>query len=116
MEPLNVETVTSPDPTMPMATICVMALLVALTPIFVLLALVKMWGLRMQQKRGGCGGLDVESLRRQRDSGEITQEEFDRILGGITGGGPGAAMRPAKAGSEENPPQPPIENTEDQGS
>jgi hypothetical protein len=95
MEPLKVETVASPDQLMPMAMVCVMALLV----IFVLLALVRMWCQQMQKKGGGCGGLDVEALRRQRDSGEITQEEFDRIL------------RPAKAGPEENPQQPPIKNT-----
>jgi hypothetical protein len=111
MEPLKVETVASPDQLMPMAMVCVMALLV----IFVLLALVRMWCQRMQKKGGGCGGLDVEALRRQRDSGEITQEEFDRILGGITGDGVAAAMRPAKAGSEENLPQPPIKNTGEPG-
>jgi hypothetical protein len=105
MEPLKVETVASPDQLMPMAMVCVMALLV----IFVLLALVRMWCQQMQKKGGGCGGLDVEALRRQRDAGEITQEEFDRILGGIAGSGAGAAARPARVDSKEDRlPQPPI--------
>ena len=110
MEPANVEIVTSPDPTMP---ICVVALLFALIPIFGLLALVRMWGQRMQKKHAPGGGLDVEALRRMRDAGEISPQEFDIILGGIAGSRGGVAAASAKTGSgEEQPPAQPIKNEE----
>jgi hypothetical protein len=109
MEPPKAETVMSPDQLMALAMVCVIALLV----IFVLLALVRTWGLRMQQQRGGCGGLDIETLRRQRDSGEITRQEFDRIVAGIAGDGAGTAPRPAQADSEGRPPGLPIKDAGD---
>jgi len=112
MEPPEVETVMSPDQLMALAMVCVVALLA----IFVLLALVRMWGQRIQKQGGGCGGLDIEAIRRQRDAGEITQEEFDRILGGIAGSRAGAATPSAKAGSkEEKPPARPIRDTGEPG-
>jgi hypothetical protein len=106
--PTDIEAPLPPENLMALAVICVAALLV----IFVLLALVRMWGQRMQKRGGGCGGLDIQALRRQRDVGEITQEEFDTILSGIAGSGPGAALHPAKADSKEDrPPAQPIKDT-----
>ena len=94
---------------MALVIVCVAALLV----IFVILALVKMWGQRMQKKGGPCGGLDVEALRRMRDAGEISPQEFDIILGGIAGSRGGVAAASAKTGSgEEQPPAQPIKNEE----
>ncbi|MCX5677480.1 MAG: SHOCT domain-containing protein [Planctomycetota bacterium] len=97
MEPPEVKTVMSPDQLMALVMVCVVALLA----IFVLLAWVRMWGQRVQKQGGGCGSLDIEAVRRQRDAGEITQEEFDRILGGIAGSGADTATRSASAGSQE---------------
>jgi uncharacterized membrane protein len=98
MDPPKAETVMSPDQVMALAMVCVVALLA----IFVLMALVRMWGQRMQAKGSGCGGLDIEAISRQRDAGEITQEEFDRILGGIAGSRQAAATPPGSR--EEEPP------------
>jgi hypothetical protein len=95
----------SPGQQMALAIVCVAALLA----IFVLLALVRMWGRRMQKQGGGCGGLDLEALRRQQDTGVISQKEYDIIVGGIAGAGSAATPRAAKAGSEEeDQPKPPI--------
>ena len=92
--------------------VCVAALLV----IFILLAMVRMWGQRMQNEGGGCGGLDLDALRRQRDTGEISQKEYDRIVGSIAGAGAAAAARPARVSSEEeNPPKPPIRDAGEPG-
>jgi hypothetical protein len=109
MEPPKVETVMPPGQMMALVIVCVAALLV----IFVVLALVRMWGQRMQKKHAPGGGLDVEALRRMRDAGEISPQEFDIILGGIAGSGGGAAAASAKTGSgEEQPPAQPIKNEE----
>jgi len=109
MEPPKIETVMPPGQLMALVIVCVAALLV----IFVILALVKMWGHRMQKKGGPGGGLDVEALRRMRDAGEISPREFDIIVGGTAGKGEGVGAPPAKAGSgEEPPPAQPIKNEE----
>jgi len=90
---------------MALAIVCVMALLA----IFVMLSLVRMWGQRMQKQGGGCGGLDLKALRRQRDIGVISQKEYDIIVSGMAGAGSAATARAAKGGSEkEDPPKPPI--------
>lgn len=102
----------SPDQIMALALVCVLALLV----IFVVLSLVRMWGQRMQKHGGGCGGLDLDALRQQRDTGEISQKEYDIIVGSIAGAD--AAARAARGGSgskEENLPKPPITDGEGPG-
>ncbi len=96
---------------MPILVSCVAGLLL----VFIVMALVRLWGLRMQAKPGACGGLDVDELRRQRDAGEITHEEFDAVCGSLAGNRPD----PAKAGScdaggpprTEGGPQRPIKDT-----
>jgi len=110
MEPPNTEYAMSPNQIMALAIVCVAALLV----VFVLLALVRMWGQRMQKQGGGCAGLDLDALRRMRDTGEISRKEYDIIVGSIAGAGADAAARAARAGSkEENPPKPPIKDAGD---
>ena len=59
-----------------------------LLAVFVVLALVRLWGLRMQTKSRGCGGLDIEELRRQRDAGRISPEEYDAVRASLAGGAP----------------------------
>jgi len=109
MDAPRVEYDFSANQMMALVIVCVAALLV----IFVVLALVRMWGQRMQKKCAPGGGLDVEALRRMRDAGEISPQEFDIILGGIAGGGGGGAALSAKAGSgKEQPPAQPIKNEE----
>jgi hypothetical protein len=96
---------------MPILVSCIAGLLL----LFIAMALVRLWGLRMQAKPGACGGLDVDELRRQRDAGEISQEEFDAVCGSLVGNPPD----PARAGSRdagrptraEGGPQRPIKET-----
>jgi hypothetical protein len=110
MDNPNVEFNMPLDRLMTLAAICMMAVLA----IFAILSLVRIWGQRIQKQGGGCGGLDVEALRRQRDAGEITRQEFDRIVAGIAGDGAGTAARPAHADSEEDrPPRLPIKDAGD---
>jgi hypothetical protein len=77
--------------------------LVGVMALFGLLALIRLWGLRMQKGGGPSRGLDMERLRRQRDAGEIAQDEYDAIYASLAGG---AAKRPAKprAADEETRP------------
>ncbi len=63
---------------------------VALVAIFAILALVRIWGLKMQRKSGACGGIGLEDLRRRRDAGEISQAEYEAVLAGLTGGAAGS--------------------------
>jgi hypothetical protein len=46
-------------------------------------AVVRAWGQRMLHKPGAASGLDLDRLRRLRDTGEITQGEYDRVCGSI---------------------------------
>ena len=81
----------------------------ALIAVFTVLAIVRVWASRLQKKPVGCGGLDIASLRRLRDAGEITQEEFDAVCGAA--GGPNALSRAARSGAA---PETPIDR-EDAG-
>ena len=71
----------------------------ALLALFILLGLARWWGLRA--KKPGyepTTGLNLAELKRQRDAGEITPEEYKAIyirLSGIASGG-NAAGRPIK--------------------
>jgi len=60
--------------------------ILALVALFVVLALVRLWGLKMQTKSGACGGIDLEDLRRRRDAGEISQAEYEAVCASATGG------------------------------
>ncbi|KPK47103.1 MAG: hypothetical protein AMK72_08885 [Planctomycetes bacterium SM23_25] len=67
--------------------------IVALVVLFVLLALVRIWGVKMQTKSGACGGIDLEDLRRRRDAGEISQAEYEAVCASATGGADGSGPR-----------------------
>ena len=54
---------------------------IGLVGVFVVLALVRLWGWRQQQR--GCGGVDLDRLRRQRDAGEISQDDYDAIRNAV---------------------------------
>lgn len=82
--------------------------IVGLVVIFVLMALVRLWGLRMQTKTGGCGGLDLDELRRQRDAGEISPEEYDAVYGSVAGSRPARASAPGKQSRADKAPEGPI--------
>ena len=71
---------------MPMDQLMALAMcgVVVLLGLFVLLAWVRSWGIRMKKEGGACGGLDLEHLRRQRDAGEIRPEEYDAICARLT--------------------------------
>jgi len=83
---------------MPMDQLMVLAIcgVVVLLGLFVLLAWVRSWGIRMKKEGGACGGLDLEHLRRQREAGEIRPEEYDAICGCLTADPP-ARLRLGKA-------------------
>ncbi|MBE3069063.1 MAG: SHOCT domain-containing protein [Planctomycetes bacterium] len=89
---------------MPILVCCVAGLVV----IFVLMALVRLWGLRMQTKAGGCGGLDLDELRRQRDAGEISPEEYDAVYGSVAGNRPAPASALGKQSRADEAPEGPI--------
>ena len=59
---------------------------VALVAIFAILALVRIWSLKMQRKSGAYGGIDLEDLRRRRDAGEISQAEYEAVCASMTDG------------------------------
>ena len=87
--------------------------IVALVVLFVILALVRLWGLRMQTKSGACGGIDLEELKRQRDAGEIAQEEYDAVCAGLADGGPAKAKDAAPGTARtDHAPETPIEKTD----
>jgi len=58
---------------------------IGLVGIFVALALVRLWGWRQQQRGGACGGIDLDRLRRQRDAGEISQDDYETIRARLAG-------------------------------
>jgi hypothetical protein len=53
--------------------------------VFLILALVRLWGWRTQQRGGSCGGIDLESLRGQLIAGEISREEYEAVRASIAG-------------------------------
>jgi hypothetical protein len=55
--------------------------------VFVVLALVRYWSYRLQHPRKATRGLDLEGLRRQRDAGAITQEEYEAVRAQIVAAG-----------------------------
>jgi len=64
--------------------------------IFVLLALVRVWGLRMQTRAKTTGNLDLERLRAQHDAGQLSPEEYAAVRRQLVGGA-GAAAKPPGA-------------------
>lgn len=69
-----------------------------LLALFILLGLVRLWGLRAQKRGRSAAALDLEALKRQRDAGEITPEEYEAIYTRLSGIAPGgdAAGQPIK--------------------
>jgi len=67
--------------------------IVALVVLFVILALVRLWGLKMQTKSGASGAIDLEDLRRRRDAGEISQAEYEAVCASATGDPDGSGPR-----------------------
>jgi hypothetical protein len=83
------------------------AALVGAVLLFALGAGVRAWGMRMQRKGASVGAIDLAALRRMRDSGEISAEEFDRVCGTISGT-PAAKKAPVLPGDDiagEPPPE-----------
>ena len=87
----------------------------ALWALFLVLTVVRYWSQRAQKRGNATGGLDLATLQRQRDAGKISQEEYERICGTMTGASPGApgganaeAFKAKTAESEETPPERPI--------
>ncbi len=64
--------------------------IVALVAIFAILALVRIWGLKMQRKSVARGGIDLEDLRQRRDAGEISQAEYETVCASLTKGAAGS--------------------------
>jgi hypothetical protein len=64
--------------------------------IFVLLVLVRVWGLRMQTRARATGNLDLEHLRAQHDAGQLSPEEYAAVRRQLVGGA-GAAAKPPGA-------------------
>jgi len=85
----------------------------ALWALFLVLTVVRYWSQRAQNRGNATGGLDLETLERQRDAGKISQEEYERIRGTMTGARPASganaeAFKAKTAESEETPPERPI--------
>jgi len=79
----------------------------ALLAIFVILALVRLWGSQLQKSTGREGNLDLEALRQMRDTGQITQEEYEAVCGTLGGTPPPKGhSKPALSAA---PPETPIE-------
>lgn len=81
--------------------------------LFLVLTVVRYWSARAQKRETATGGLDLATLQRQRDAGKISQEEYERIRGIITGAGPAGganaeAIKAKTAEPEETPPKRPI--------
>jgi len=101
----------SPDQLMALAVLGLAGVLA----VFALLALVRLWSARMQKGGGGCGGLDAEELRRQRDAGEISQEEYDAILRGMAGANSDKDKPPRRTIKYAGDPGPRPERSESDG-
>ena len=80
----------------------------ALIAIFTVLAMVRVWASRLQKKPPGCGGLDIASLRRLRDAGEITPGEFDAVCGAAGAPKAAPAKEPPRAADAGAAPETPI--------
>jgi hypothetical protein len=85
----------------------------ALWVLFLALTVVRYWSQRAQKRGNATGGLDLATLQRQRDAGEISQEEYERIRGTMTGARPAGganveAIQAKTAESEETSPERPI--------
>ena len=81
--------------------------ILALVAIVGLVALARLWSMRMQKSDGGCGGIDMAKIRRLSDAGEITRAEYEAIVGRMAGA-------KAAIGSKASGPRPerPIDNDE----
>jgi len=62
--------------------------------LFVLLMLVRVWGLRMQTRAKTTGNLDLEHLRAQFDAGQLSPGEYAAVRRQLVGGAPAAAKPP----------------------
>jgi len=87
--------------------------LAALWALFLVLTVVRYWSQRAQKRGNATGGLDLATLQRQRDAGNISQEEYERIRGTMTGARPASgvnagAIKAKTAESEETSPERPI--------
>lgn len=80
----------------------------ALIGVFTVLAIVRVWASRLQKKPVGCGGIDIEGLRRMRDAGEITPEEFDAVCGAAGAPKAAPAKEPPRAADAGAAPETPI--------
>jgi len=84
--------------------------------IFVLLVLVRVWGLRMQSRARATGNLDLERLRAQFDAGHLSPEEYAAVRRQLVGGAgaaakpPGAQMQGAAGQTEAAAGPPPAPN------
>ncbi|HUX02953.1 MAG TPA: hypothetical protein VMY35_18495 [Phycisphaerae bacterium] len=63
----------------------------ALGALFVVLILVRYWMQRSAKRSGPGGALDLEHLRRERDAGRITENEYEAIRNRMAGTGAPAA-------------------------
>jgi len=85
----------------------------ALWALFLVLTVVRYWSQRAQKRGNATGGLDLATLQRQRDAGKISQEEYERIRGTMTGARPASGtgaegIQTKAAKPEETPPERPI--------
>ena len=88
--------------------------IVALVVLFVILALVRLWGLKMQTKPGASSAIDLEDLRRRRDADEISQAEYEAVrarLTGVAAGSEGGRKTPInqKSTEEGGPERSPVD-------
>jgi len=61
---------------------------VGLVLVFLILALVRLWGWRTQHRGGSCGDIDLASLREQMLAGQISRQEYEAVRARLAGAAP----------------------------
>jgi hypothetical protein len=89
--------------------------LMGVVVLFILLGVVRIWGLRMQKSGGGRGGLDLDHLKRQRDAGQISPAEYDAIRARLAGGAKPSGPRPGRSIDEKGGPPSGPQGSESNG-
>ena len=64
---------------------------IGLVAIFIILTIIRLWGIRIQTKGKDAGNLDLARLRGQRDAGHLSQAEYEAVHARLAGDAPARA-------------------------
>jgi len=84
---------------------------IALGILFLILSLVRLWGIRTQKRGGACGNVDLARLRRQMMAGTIRPEEYEAVRRALAGAA-GQEATPPSASDGQQPIQPDEDRAE----